>query len=256
MTEDHFYDLILMASFPLAAVTFLVLLFVSAPYGRHKRRGWGASISNRLGWLIMESPSPLIFAFQFFIGEVPKTLPMLIFFAMWEAHYIQRAFIYPFMIADGRKIMPLTIMFVAILFNSGNAYINGRYIFHISGASGGYPEKWVFSPAMIVGTILFLGGFVINRWSDRALQDLRAPGESGYEIPHGGLFRWISCPNYFGEIIEWIGWAIATWSLPGLAFAVWTIANLAPRARAHHTWYHEFFPEYPVERKALIPGVW
>jgi len=85
---------------------------------------------------------------------------------------------------------------------------------------------------------------------------LRQPGETGYRIPQGGLYRWISCLNYFGEIIEWAGWAIATWSLPGLAFAVWTFANLAPRARAHHAWYHQHFPEYPRERRALLPGIW
>lgn len=256
MTEQTIYNLMLMISFPLAAITFLVLIFVSAPYGRHKRRGWGPSLPNRLGWLIMEAPSALIFALLFFIGETPKTIPTLIFFLMWEAHYIHRAFIYPFMIADGRKIMPIAIMSMAILFNGGNTYINGRYIFHLSEVSGGYAERWLISFPMIIGLTLFLGGFVINRWADCALQNLRAPGESGYKIPYGGLYRWISCPNYFGEIIEWLGWAIATWSLPGLAFAVWTFANLAPRARSHHNWYHEQFPEYPTERKALIPGVW
>jgi len=83
-----------------------------------------------------------------------------------------------------------------------------------------------------------------------------ALGETGYKIPHGGLFERVSCPNYLGEIIEWSGWALATWCLPGLSFAVWTFANLAPRARAHHRWYRAKFPEYPEERKALIPGVW
>ncbi len=253
MTEQEIFNIMLMISFPLAAAIFLVLLFISAPYGRHKRRGWGPSLPNRLGWLIMESPSVLIFALLFFTGEAPKTIPMLIFFLMWEAHYIHRALIYPFMIADGRKIMPIAIMSMAILFNGGNAYINGRYIFHLS---GGYSERWLISPPMILGMMLFLGGFIINRWADRVLQNLRAPRESGYKIPHGGLYRWISCPNYFGEIIEWIGWAIATWSLPGLAFAAWTFANLAPRARAHHKWYHQNFPDYPPQRKALIPRVW
>ena len=253
LTDDPLFVLIIFTSFPLAAATFIALLVIIAPYGRHKRRGWGPSLPNKLGWLIMESPSVLIFAFYFFVGEAPKNIPMLIFFLMWEAHYIHRAFIYPFMISDGKKMMPIAIMSLAILFNGGNSYINGRYIFQLS---GGYSQRWLFSPPMITGLTLFLGGFAINRWADHILHNLRAPGESGYRIPLGGLYRWISCPNYFGEIIEWIGWAIATWSLPGLAFAIWTIANLAPRARAHHNWYHENFSEYPSERKALIPGVW
>ena len=108
----------------------------------------------------------------------------------------------------------------------------------------------------MIGLILFLAGYGVNRWADLTLRGLRRPGETGYKIPYGGLFRWVSCPNYLGEIVEWFGWALTTWSLPGLAFALWTVANLAPRARAHHAWYHDHFPDYPPERKALIPGIW
>ncbi|HDP80029.1 MAG TPA: DUF1295 domain-containing protein, partial [Spirochaetes bacterium] len=92
-----------------------------------------------------------------------------------------------------------------------------------------------------------------NMHADHVLKNLRSPGETGYRIPAGGLYRFVSCPNYFGEILEWTGWALATWSLPGLAFALFTMANLVPRARAHHRWYHETFPDYPAERKRVIP---
>lgn len=253
MIENYLFNGMLAITFPLAAITFVALLYINAPYGRHKQRGWGPTLDNRLGWLVMESPSVLIFAILFWIGEAPKTLPMFIFLGLWQSHYIHRAFIYPFMISNGKKLMPIVVMVMAITFNFGNAYINGRYLFSLS---GGYPSTWITSPQMLVGLILFTAGFITNRWADRVLQNLRKPGETGYKIPFGGLYRWISCPNYFGEMIEWLGWAIATWSLPGLAFAIWTIANLAPRARAHHTWYHQRFPDYPSERKALIPGIW
>ncbi len=115
--------------------------------------------------------------------------------------------------------------------------------------------EWLISPAFIIGTTIWLGGYIINLSSDRTLRHLRAPGETGYKIPHGGLFEYISCPNYFGEILEWAGWAILTWSLAGFVFALWTVANLAPRARSHHKWYQEKFSDYPPERKALIPFV-
>jgi len=253
MFERNLLNVMLAITFPLAAVTFVALQFINAPYGRHKRRGWGPSLSNRLGWLLMESPSVVLFGVLFFIGSAPKTLPVILFFGLWEAHYIHRALIYPFMISDGRRLMPLAVVLMAFGFNIGNAYINGRYLFSLS---GGYPLSWMLSPQMIVGLSLFIGGFIINRWADRVLQTLRKPGETKYTIPYGGLYRWISCPNYFGEIIEWTGWAIATWSLPGLAFALWTLANLAPRARANHIWYHQHFGDYPAERKALIPGIW
>jgi len=104
--------------------------------------------------------------------------------------------------------------------------------------------------------VVFFIGLAINWWADEVLRNLRAPGESGYRIPKGGLYELISCPNYFGELLEWFGFALAAWSLPGLAFAVYTAANLVPRALAHHRWYREHFPGYPSSRRALIPGVW
>jgi len=253
MTPELIYRLFLWVSFPIALGTFTVLMFVTAPYGRHKRRGWGPSVSNRLGWILMESPSAILFFLLFLVGSAPKNLTVFTFLLMWEAHYIHRAFIYPFQIADGKKSMPVIIMLMAIVFNCGNAFINGGYIFEFS---GGYPLSWLSQPRTIFGVIIFVAGFVINRWSDRILRSLRTHPGDDYQIPYGGLFRWVSCPNYFGEIIEWTGWAIATWSLPGLSFAIWTFANLAPRARAHHAWYQEHFRDYPSRRKALFPGVW
>ena len=66
----------------------------------------------------------------------------------------------------------------------------------------------------------------------------------------------MSCPNYLGEVVEWGGWALATWSMAGLSFAVWTLMVLSTRAHSHHRWYRENFPEYPPGSRALIPGLW
>jgi len=95
----------------------------------------------------------------------------------------------------------------------------------------------------------------LNIDSSRRLLQLKKANPNDYSIPRGGLFRLVSCPNYLGEIIEWLGWALLTWSPAGLAFAAWTMANLVPRARAHHRWYRERFPDYPARRKALVPGL-
>ena len=105
----------------------------------------------------------------------------------------------------------------------------------------------------IFGLLIFIIGMFINIDSCSRLISLKKKQPEGYSIPCGGMFRWISCPNYFGEITQWFGWALLTWSFPGLAFAVWTLANLGPRARAHHRWYINNFVDYPPQRKALIP---
>ena len=80
---------------------------------------------------------------------------------------------------------------------------------------------------------IFILGMTINIHSDKILLDISRE-KKGYQIPHGGFYKWISSPNYFGEMIEWIGWAIMTWSLSGFVFALWTIFNLLPRALKHH----------------------
>lgn len=254
MSEAEFLQVLYIVSLVASVGTFIGLFFISAPYGRHIRGGWGPKLPSWLGWLVMESVSAIGILVTFLIGNAPHTAATLAFLLMWEAHYLHRAFIYPFMMRDGKKKMPIAITLMAVVFNLGNSYINGRYLFHFSGDR--YTADWLLDPRFIIGAVMFVTGFSINRWADDALRNLRQPGETGYKIPQGGLYRFISCPNYFGEILEWAGWAVATWSLPGLIFAIWTFANLAPRALSHHKWYHEHFPGYPAERKALIPGIW
>ncbi len=253
MRELTIYNGLLVGWFVLAVVVFVALFFVAAPYGRHIRSGWGYTIGNKTGWVIMEAPAPIIFAVCFLSGSNTNTTAALIFLVFWEVHYLHRAFIYPFGLRGTSRRMPLAVMSFGFLFNMVNGYLNGRYIFAFS---GGYAGEWLGDPRFIIGTVLFIVGFAINRRADRILRGLRQPGESGYRISYSRFYRWVSCPNYLGEIVIWIGWAVATWSLPGLAFAFWTLANLLPRARAHHNWYKEQFPDYPQERKALVPGVW
>ena len=145
----------------------------------------------------------------------------------------------------------MLVVAMALLFNSLNAYVNARWISHI----GQYDATWFLDPRFVAGAALFFFGWALNVHSDRTLIALRKPGETGYKIPHGGGHRFVSSPNYLGEILEWTGWAVLTWSTAGLSFAVFTAANLVPRALDNHRWYRETFEEYPTQRKALIPFV-
>lgn len=249
-----FFQIVLTSTLLAAVIVFPLLFFIAAPYGRYTRQGWGPQLPNWLGWLLMESVSAILMLIMFLIGDTPKTITLIIFLLMWEAHYVHRAFIYPFLLRDRWKRVPAVVFLMGAIFNLCNGYLNGRYLFDLSGTR--YSTDWLTQPQFIFGALLFLLGLIINRHADHVLRELRREGDTEYKIPRGGLYRYISCPNYFGEIMEWLGWAIATWSLPGFAFAIWTFANLAPRARAHHKWYRQTFKEYPAERKALFPGVW
>jgi protein-S-isoprenylcysteine O-methyltransferase Ste14 len=253
MSEQVFFNILLVSWFVLALVVFITLFFIAAPYGRHSRRGWGPTINNRLSWIVMEAPAPIAFFLLFVLGDNKITPTMLIFLTLWLVHYIHRAFVYPFGLQTSINRIPVFIIITAIFFNTVNGYLNGRYIFTFS---SGYTNEWLTDPRFIAGLIFFITGFIINRQADNSLRRLRRSDECDYKISNSGLFRLISCPNYFGEIMIWSGWAVATWSLPGLAFAVWTFANLSPRAWAHHRWYQKYFTDYPPERKALIPKIW
>lgn len=253
MKEITIYNSLLISWFVLGAVVFIALFFISAPYGRHVRKGWGYSLGNKLAWVIMEAPSPIVFLTMFLIGDVKINAVMIAFLVLYEAHYIHRAFIYPFSLRGTDKRMPLSIIAFGFLFNLMNGYLNGRYLFTFS---GGYEISWLLDGRFIIGVILFISGYIINRQSDLALRELRKNGDSGYKISYSRFHRLVSSPNYLGEIMIWVGWALATWSLAGLAFAFWTVANLLPRARSNHEWYKANFPDYPPERKALIPYIW
>lgn len=248
MIEADLYGSLLAGVFLTSGLTALALLFLSAPYGRHARDGWGPTMDTRLAWVVMESPSALGFLAIYFAGAHALELAPLALLAMWQAHYIQRTFIFPFTLRPGGRT-PVMVVALGFFFNIVNAYLNARWLSHF----GSYETSWLWSPAFLIGVILFVTGYRINRWADRVLADLRAPGETGYKVPRGGLYELISCPNYFGELLEWTGFAIAAGSLAGWSFAVFTAANLIPRAIAHHRWYHGKFADYPRERRAVIP---
>jgi protein-S-isoprenylcysteine O-methyltransferase Ste14 len=195
----------------------------------------------------MESPASIAFLAFYLLGSRRADVVPLLFLLLWQAHYVQRAFLYPLLMRTGSR-MPVLVMVLAILFNLLNAWVNARWVSEY----GDYAVSWLADARFWLGAVLFGAGFALNVGSDRILRRLRRSGP-GYRIPHGGGFRYVSSPNYLGEILEWSGWAVATWSVAGLAFALYTVANLAPRAMANHRWYRETFADYPRSRRALVP---
>jgi 3-oxo-5-alpha-steroid 4-dehydrogenase 1 len=232
-----------------AVLVFFLLFKITAPYGRHTTNRWGSLISNRWGWLIMELP--VLIVLGIFVLPVINTLTVasLIMIGLFSFHYFNRVFIFPFRIHTKGKKMPVIIMLSAVFFNSMNGFSFGYYFSHFAAYSNG----WLTDVRFIIGAILFFSGIYINWKSDNMLIYLRKPGETHYIIPKGWLFNKISCPNLFGELIEWLGFAILCWNLPGLTFFIWTAANLIPRALSHHKWYKEKFFDYPADRKAVLP---
>jgi 3-oxo-5-alpha-steroid 4-dehydrogenase 1 len=233
-----------------AILIFPVLLKVKAPYGRHTSVKWGPEISNRWGWFLMEFPALAVFLVYLLLGKNRIHLIALIVALPYLVHYVNRSLIYPFQIHTAGKKMPLIIAAMAIFFNLINASLLGYYIGNLQ---TNYTTGWISDPRFIGGMVIFISGMVMNMKADEYLIHLRKNSRNGYQIPRGKLFRWVSCPNFLGEIIEWAGYALLCWSLPALSFLVWTICNLVPRALDHHKWYKSHFPDYPKKRKAVLP---
>jgi len=236
----------------IAIAVHITMFFVTAPFGRHTTTKWGPMVDNKLAWFIMELPSLLIMLFFLMFGTHSFDSYVWILFALWIFHYTNRTFIYPLRIRATEKKMPLVIMLNAILFNLMNAGLNGYFLSELANPQA-YQQDWLTSPNFILGAVLFVTGMTINWKSDSILIHLRKPGETGYKIPRGFLFDYVSSPNLFGELVEWGGFALMAWNLPALTFMVWTFANLVPRAKNHHDWYHSKFADYPKERKVVFP---
>jgi 3-oxo-5-alpha-steroid 4-dehydrogenase 1 len=234
-----------------APVVFTLLFFFTAPYGRYFREGWGPTLTARAGWMVMEAPALLVIGIIVVASGQHAGALTLLLLGLWEIHYLYRTCLFPLLMRGSSKRFPLLLVVFAFIFNSLNGYANGMFL----AWTGPTAPDGLSSLRVCAGIALFAAGFFTHVWADRGLRRLRKPGEIGYKIPHGGLWEYVSNPNYFGEITQWCGWALATWSLPGLGFAVFTIANLVPRAWANRRWYIETFNDYPRERKSVIPFV-
>lgn len=250
MSERDVFRLLLGAWFVLSAIVFVVLRFIAAPYGRHARPGWGPTLPARLGWMLMEAPSPLlILGCLLRFGGTPGAWALG---SLWLVHYANRAALQPLRAPAGARPIPVLVCAMAVGFNLVNGWLNGR---SLTGLGPAYAPAWWTTPTVWLGLLLWAAGWGVNLHADAVLRRLRLQG-GGYRVPEGGLYRFVSCPNYFGEILEWVGFAVAAGSPAAWSFAVWTFANLAPRAVTHHRWYVATFPGYPAGRRALVPWLW
>lgn len=253
MFETKFYDITLIVMTALAPVVFIALQFVTAGYGVMYTKKWGPVVGNRLGWVLMEAPVFAAMVLLWVLSPRASMTAPAVMASLFLFHYFQRSFIFPFMI-KGKGKMPLAVIAMGIFFNLINAYLIGGWLFYMSPADM-YPVSWLWHPEFVVGTLIFFAGMAINLHSDHIIRHLRRPGDTGHYIPRGGMFRYVTSANYLGEFVEWCGFAILTWSWAGAVFALWTFANLAPRARSLHRRYlSEFGDQYAsLHRKYILP---
>ncbi len=253
----EFFNTFLFVMALVCVVIFVALYFVDAGYGKMRTEKWGPAINNKVGWILMEAPVFLVMLFLWAQSDVKLLLPYWVFFLIFQFHYFQRSFIFP-LLMKGNSKMPLVIMFFSVIWNLINGYVQGIWLFYLAPDYRPYDVSWLGSWQFITGTAIFIIGWIINMHSDHVIRHLRQPGDTAHYLPKQGLYKYVTSANYFGEITEWLGWAILTWSFAGGLFFLLTCSNLVPRANSI---YHKYEAEFPDEfnrkkLKRIIPFIY
>ncbi len=256
------YYMIMAGMAAMAVIVFVALFFFKAGYGYLSSSNWGPKINNKVAWILMEAPAfifLLYYTVSFSLSGIETGNSKIVLYIMaglFLLHYFQRSFIFP-LLMRGKSTMPIAVMLMGLVFNTLNACMIGGWLYGAA-PSGMYTTAWLYSPKFIIGLVIFFLGMGINLHSDHVIRNLRKPGDTKHYIPYKGFYRYVTSANYFGELTEWIGFAILTWSPAGLLFAVWTFANLAPRAKSLTEKYvQEFGNEYTkLNKKHIIPFIW
>jgi len=244
-------------------MVWVCLYFVDAGYGKMTSDRWGPAISNKIGWMVMECPVFLVLLYFWAKSPVRFNVPYLLFFLFFEFHYVHRTFIAPFLMRGNSK-MPLAIIMLSVTFNILNGYLQGKWLFELAPQHPDYQylytNEWIHDWRFIVGTVIFFVGMAINWHSDYIIRHLRKPGDTKHYLPKGGLYNYVTSANYLGECIEWMGWAILTWSLAGFVFFWFTMSNLVPRSNSiYHRYEKEFAEEFSQHRpklKRILPFIY
>nr|AIH07329.1 steroid 5-alpha-reductase [Echinacea purpurea] len=249
-SDQVFFHYAVISYFLITPPTYISCRYTTAPYGKHHRTGWGPIVPPSLAWFLMESPTLWFTLLLFPFGQHSSNPKSIILISPFLLHYLHRTVIYPLRLRRRPSTgYPISIALMAFVFNLFNSYLQTRWVSEYANYRSDGWFWWRFCGGLVV----FGGGMVVNVRSDMELLRLKEGG-GGYRIPRGGLFEFVSCANYFGEIVEWVGWWVMTGSWVGLGFLLYTCANLVPRSRANHKWYLEKFGEdYPKGRKAVIP---
>lgn len=261
-TGNALYDTLLLIGFAYALLVFAASFVGTAAYGGRfglKGKKQGLKLGSRMGWIIMELPGLLVFPVIYFMGPNAYEVVPLFFLAIWMMHYSNRALITPMLM----RVQPGTaasFSFNVIVAGWITLFLHGYFnAAYLTEYGDQYTQDWFSDPRFFLGLLIYATGFVLNIYSDYILRNLRSKtpdsNEPRYKIPYGGAFRWVTCPQYLGEILSFTGFAIMTWNLGAVFVLAMTAGNLIPRALYTHRWFRKNFEDYPTERKAIFPGL-
>lgn len=262
-TGDPVFDTVQAIQLALVGSTILGTGTV-APYGKHANDSLGSlHLNPKFGWWLMELPATACFLPTYLLSQSPvgkdgpsskvsKLLASLFMF-----HYAYRGWFFPLSlrVAKGSTTsFNIAVSLIGAIFTGLHGFLHAR-MYKSLGAH--LTDEWVKHPRFLLGLAIYQLAFWTMVHSDYTIRNLRSTDGSGprYKIPTGGAFRFVTSPQYLGEISAFGGMALMTNSLPSAAVFAITCFNLIPRSFHNHTWYmKKFGEEYEkLGRKRLIP---
>jgi very-long-chain enoyl-CoA reductase len=107
---------------------------------------------------------------------------------------------------------------------------------------------------VILGIIVFLAGEILNFIQHKILADLRTVSME-YVIPRGGLFNLVVCPHYLFELVAWFGLCLIFRHVSMYVIFFLMAMYLVIRSLLTLRWYRERFPNFPPDRRAILPFI-
>lgn len=173
----------------------------------------------------------------------------------WCFHYAKRELETLFVHRFSHATMPLSNLFKNSMYYWGFAAYVAFFVNH--------PLYTAPPPDLVyTGMCLFYFMEIGNLSAHVTLRMLRPAGTKVRRIPRGGLFEYVSCPNYTYEIMAWFGFSLMTRTVAGILFMLAGATQMFIWAKGKHSRYRREFdgkdgrPLYPPSRKRIIPFIY
>lgn len=248
-------DLTLISSVRFSFFVLLGLLFGYLEYTKRFQLSYSkfnstGKFSSRNGMFIIYFFPLLTYLFGYLTADFePVLYHKLVFFAV-IVHFLKRCLEVFFVHRYSGNISIWTALLISWGYSSV-AFTIHESVNKMTTPSMLNESSIVFTS--IAGISIFIIAQILNLYHHILLRNLRSENKGEYKIPEGGLFKYVNCPHYLMEIIAWIGISILSKYLVvyGLTFVM--ASYLTARSINTTRWYREKIPNFPIERKSILP---
>ncbi len=248
----HWMTIIIAFAFPVFYAAEATGWF-SLGYSKFARQQQRYSVPSRLGMFLIYFPAIVIYPAVYYGGGAPESTWHTIAMVLVLAHFAKRCLETLFVHKYSGVMNGWTVLVVGSLYST-LAWLLAEVATH--DVTPELVEAEGFEDLLVVGLAIWTVGQLLNYWHHRLLANLRKPGETGYKLPRGGLFRFVACPHYFAEVIAWVGYALFFHHISGAVLTVFMASYLMGRSHNTVKWYRNKLGEVPPGWRRMIPFIY